>query len=58
MKAAYLKPFLVAAFIVLIDQVIKTWVRTHMDLIPRSISWGSMACCAIPKITAWPLAGN
>ena len=31
MKAAYLKPFLVAAFIVLIDQVIKTWVRTHMD---------------------------
>ncbi len=31
MKAAYLKPFLVAAFIILIDQVIKTWVRTHMD---------------------------
>jgi signal peptidase II len=29
MKAAYLKPFLVAAFIVLIDQVIKTWVRTY-----------------------------
>ncbi len=31
MKAAYVKPFLVAAFIILIDQVIKTWVRTHMD---------------------------
>ncbi|MDB4921022.1 lipoprotein signal peptidase [Mucilaginibacter sp.] len=31
MKVAYLKPFLVAAFIVLFDQVIKTWVRTHMD---------------------------
>ncbi|MCR8559438.1 lipoprotein signal peptidase [Mucilaginibacter sp. BJC16-A38] len=31
MKAVYLRPFLVAAFIVLIDQVIKTWVRTHMD---------------------------
>jgi signal peptidase II len=31
MKAAYLKPFVLAAFIVLIDQVIKTWVRTHMD---------------------------
>lgn len=31
MKAAYLKPFLVAAFIILADQVIKTWVRTHMD---------------------------
>ncbi|ASU32119.1 lipoprotein signal peptidase [Mucilaginibacter xinganensis] len=31
MKAAYTKPFLVAAFIVLIDQVIKTWVRTHMS---------------------------
>lgn len=31
MKAAYLKPFLLAAFIILIDQVIKTWVRTHMD---------------------------
>jgi signal peptidase II len=30
MKPAYLKPFLVAAFIVLVDQVIKTWVRTHM----------------------------
>jgi len=31
MKAAYLRPFLIAAFIVLVDQVIKTWVRTHMD---------------------------
>ncbi|HEY5327709.1 MAG TPA: lipoprotein signal peptidase [Mucilaginibacter sp.] len=31
MKAAYLKPFLVAAFIILVDQVIKTWVRAHMD---------------------------
>lgn len=31
MKAAYLKPFLIAAFIVLADQIIKTWVRTHMD---------------------------
>jgi len=31
MKAAYLKPFLLAVFIILADQVIKTWVRTHMD---------------------------
>ncbi len=31
MKAAYLKPFLVAAIIILVDQIIKTWVRTHMD---------------------------
>ncbi|HEY4325388.1 MAG TPA: lipoprotein signal peptidase [Mucilaginibacter sp.] len=31
MKAAYLKPFLLAAFIILIDQIIKTWVRTHME---------------------------
>jgi len=31
MKAAYYKPFIVAAIIVLADQVIKTWVRTHMD---------------------------
>ena len=30
MKAAYVKPFLVAAFIILVDQIIKTWVRTHM----------------------------
>jgi len=31
MKAAYYKPFIVAFIIVLVDQVIKTWVRTHMD---------------------------
>jgi signal peptidase II len=31
MKAAYLKPFLIAVVIILVDQVIKTWVRTHMD---------------------------
>jgi signal peptidase II len=32
MKAAYTKPFLVAIFIILIDQIIKTWVRAHMAL--------------------------
>jgi signal peptidase II len=32
MKAAYTKPFLIIAFIILIDQIIKTWVRTHMQL--------------------------
>jgi signal peptidase II len=32
MKPAYLKPFLTATFIVLIDQIIKTWVRTNMYL--------------------------
>ncbi|MGZ3835085.1 MAG: lipoprotein signal peptidase [Mucilaginibacter sp.] len=32
MKAAYTKPFLVAAFIILADQIIKTWVRSHMYL--------------------------
>ena len=32
MKAAYTKPFLVAAFIILADQIIKTWVRRHMYL--------------------------
>jgi signal peptidase II len=32
MKAAYTKPFLVAAFIILVDQIIKTWVRAHMFL--------------------------
>ncbi|MFI5157938.1 MAG: lipoprotein signal peptidase [Sphingobacteriales bacterium] len=32
MKPAYLKPFLIVAFIVLIDQIIKTWVRTNMYL--------------------------
>jgi signal peptidase II len=30
MKPAYLKPFLIVVFIVLIDQIIKTWVRTNM----------------------------
>lgn len=32
MKPAYLRPFLVAAFIILVDQIIKTWVRTHIQL--------------------------
>jgi signal peptidase II len=32
MKPAYLKPFLVVVLIVLIDQIIKTWVRTNMYL--------------------------
>jgi signal peptidase II len=32
MKAAYTKPFLTAAFIILLDQVIKIWVKTHMQL--------------------------
>ncbi|MFD0794800.1 lipoprotein signal peptidase [Mucilaginibacter litoreus] len=32
MKAAYTKPFLTAAFIVLLDQIIKIWVRKHMVL--------------------------
>jgi len=36
MKAAYYKPFIIAAIIVLIDQVIKTWVRTHMTFAPDS----------------------
>ena len=31
MKAAYLKPFLLVAVIIVVDQIIKTWVRTHMD---------------------------
>ena len=31
MKAAYLKPFLLVIVIILVDQIIKTWVRTHMD---------------------------
>jgi signal peptidase II len=30
MKAAYTKPFLTAAFIVLLDQIIKIWVHSHM----------------------------
>ena len=32
MKAAYTKPFLLAAVIIIADQLIKTWVRTHMEL--------------------------
>ena len=32
MKAAYTKPFLTAAIIVLVDQIIKIWVRTHMTM--------------------------
>jgi len=32
MKAAYTKPFLLIAIILLVDQIIKTWVRTHMEL--------------------------
>ncbi|AYL97905.1 lipoprotein signal peptidase [Mucilaginibacter celer] len=32
MKAAYTKPFLTAAFIILADQAIKTWVHQHMQL--------------------------
>lgn len=30
MKAAYTKPFLIAAVIIIIDQLIKVWVRGHM----------------------------
>ncbi len=30
MKAAYTKPFLIAAIIIIIDQLIKVWVRQHM----------------------------
>lgn len=32
MKAAYIKPLLTAAFIVIADQVLKTWVKTNMYL--------------------------
>ncbi len=32
MKAAYTKPFITAFIIIVIDQVVKTWVRTHMIL--------------------------
>ena len=32
MKAAYTKPFLLATFIILFDQIIKVWVRTHMSM--------------------------
>jgi signal peptidase II len=31
MKAVYYKPFLLVAVIIVVDQIIKTWVRTHMD---------------------------
>jgi len=30
MRPAYLKPFLIVVLIVLVDQIIKTWVRTNM----------------------------
>jgi signal peptidase II len=30
MKVAYARPFLIAAVILIADQIIKTWVRTHM----------------------------
>jgi len=30
MKVAYIKPFLLAAIIILADQIIKIWVRNHM----------------------------
>ncbi|RKR81567.1 signal peptidase II [Mucilaginibacter gracilis] len=30
MKVAYIKPFVTAAFIILLDQIIKIWVRHHM----------------------------
>jgi signal peptidase II len=32
MKAAYTKPFFTAALIILLDQVIKIWVKTHMQM--------------------------
>lgn len=32
MKASYVKPFLVAAFIILVDQIIKIWVHANMSL--------------------------
>lgn len=32
MKAAYTKPFIVVLIIIIIDQAVKTWVRTHMIL--------------------------
>ena len=32
MKAAYTKPFLLIAVILIADQLIKTWVRTHHEL--------------------------
>ncbi|MCD8740971.1 lipoprotein signal peptidase [Mucilaginibacter roseus] len=35
MKASYVKPFLVATLVVLADQAIKIWVKTHMYLDER-----------------------
>ncbi len=32
MKASYIKPFAVALIVIIIDQVIKTWVRTNMTM--------------------------
>ncbi|MCJ8210528.1 lipoprotein signal peptidase [Mucilaginibacter sp. RS28] len=32
MKAAYTKPFFAAAAIIIVDQVVKTWVHSHMYL--------------------------
>jgi len=32
MKAAYTKPFVLIAVILIVDQLIKTWVRTHIAL--------------------------
>jgi signal peptidase II len=32
MKAAYTKPFLTAAIIILVDQIIKIWVHNHMTM--------------------------
>ncbi|MCO5937181.1 lipoprotein signal peptidase [Mucilaginibacter sp. RB4R14] len=32
MKAAYTKPFFTAALIILLDQIIKIWVKTHMQM--------------------------
>lgn len=32
MKAAYTKPFVIIAVILVADQLIKTWVRTHLEL--------------------------
>ena len=32
MKAAYTKPFAVAILVIVLDQIIKTWVRAHMAM--------------------------
>jgi signal peptidase II len=32
MKAAYTKPLLIIALILVVDQLIKTWVRTHIAM--------------------------